>query len=105
MQHSPLAIFAHQVAVAVAREAARSGTERHEACCGAAFTRPLLLTDVGLVVWQAEVLRPELRRDLHGLASAERRVDHVLVHALGMHIDLDLTAARSHAFEHLLPEL
>ncbi len=105
VQDTPRTVFAQQVAVAVAEEAARTRAELHESRRLAARAGTLLLADVGLVVRHAEVLGPVLRRDLHRLARAQRGVDHPLVHPLGVHVDLDLSAAGRHAVEYRLPEL
>ena len=64
----------------------------------------LLVADVGLVVGHAHVLGPELRRHLDGHARGQREVDHALVDALGVQVDLDLAAAALHAIEHGAPE-
>src|SRR5262245_23662145 len=105
MENTPLTIFAQEIAVAVTEETAGTGAQFHETRGRAVLARPLLLADLGLVVGQAEVLGPELRRDFHRLLRAERGVDHPLVHALGVHIDLDGASARGDAVEHRLPEL
>ena len=43
----------------------------------------------GLVIRHAEVLRPVLRRDVDRHAGGQRAIDHRLVDALGVQIDLD----------------
>ena len=40
-----------------------------------------------------------------GRPVRDAEIDHGLVHALGVHVDLDLAAARGDALEHGLPEL
>ena len=46
-----------------------------------------------------------LRRDVDRHTGGDGQVDHRLVHALGVHVDLDLSAAAHDAFEDRLPEL
>src|SRR5450759_2945784 len=105
VQHAPLAVFAQQVAVAVAEEAAGSGAELHQAGSFAPGLGPFDLADIGLVVGHAEVLGPVLGRNLDGKSGGHRGVHHGLVHALGVHVDLDLAAAGGDALEDGLPEL
>ncbi len=102
---APPAALAEEIAVAVAGEATRTGAELHEAGRLASGLGALLLADVGLVVGQAEVLGPVPGRDRHGRAGGERRVDHVLIHALGVHVDLDGATTRGDTLEDGFPEL
>src|SRR5208337_2137691 len=103
VQYTPFAVFAQQVAVAVAQETARACAELHEARRCALRAGPLLRADVRLVVRHAEMLGPVFGRNLHRLAGTQRSIDHALVHALGVHVDLDLAAAGRYAVEHRLP--
>src|ERR1022692_1580912 len=98
------AVFAHQVGVAVAGKAAGAGAQRHEAAVAVAGLRHFLVADVGLVVRHSQVLGPELRRHFDGHARGQREVDHALVDALGVHVDLDLAAGALHAVEDGAPE-
>src|SRR5262249_12771426 len=104
MEDAPLTILAEQIAVPVAKEAARAGAQLHQPGGIAVGARPLLLADLGLVIRHAEMFGPELRRDLHGLLRSQRRVNHPLVHALGVHVDLDPAPARRDTVEDGLPE-
>jgi hypothetical protein len=58
MDDAIAAVFAQQIAVAVAEEAALAIAEREETLAGAALARNLLLANVGLMVRHAAVLRP-----------------------------------------------
>src|ERR1035438_6285146 len=66
---------------------------------------PLHLADIGLVIGHAQVLAPVLRRNLDGKSRGHCRIYHRLVHALGVHVDLDLAPAGGHALEDGLPKL
>src|SRR5579864_1298209 len=78
VQHTPLAIFAQQVAIAITQKAARTCAELHQACRFFPCTRPLLLANVGLMVRQAEMLGPVLGGNFHRLAAAQRCFNHAL---------------------------
>src|SRR4051812_11638148 len=85
VQDAPFAVIAKEVAIAVAEEATGTGAQVHEPLCLTSGARSLLLANVGLVIWHAEVFAPILRRNLYRLASAQGRVNHALIHALGVH--------------------
>ncbi len=105
VEHAPLAVFAQQVAIAVAEKTAGAGAELHQARTVASRFRAFDLANVGLVIRHAEVFRPILGRNLDGQTRGHGGIYHGLVHALGVHIDLDLATAGGHAVEHRLPEL
>ena len=93
--HGVTAIVAQQIGVAVAREAAGSFAERHQAAAGVALDRHLELADRRLVVRHAQVFGPVFRRDIDRQAGRERAVDHLLVDAFGMQVNLDRRPQRA----------
>ncbi len=106
VRHAVTAALLHQVAVPVAREAARARAQRHEAVAVChAGARSLRGTDVGLMVGQAEMLAPVLRRDVHRQAGGQRLLDHGPGDALRVQVDLERTTGVGHAGEDHLPEI
>ena len=61
--------------------------------------------DVGLLVAEALVLGRILRAQLHRHARSHGDRDHLLVHAFGVHINLDGAAAARDSLEQRLPEI
>src|ERR1017187_7460245 len=76
-----------EIAVAVAGEVTRARGDGEGS--GDAFARVLGGADVGLLVAEAEGLRPELGAGLDGHAGGAGYLDHLLVEPLGVHVDLD----------------
>ena len=100
------AVFAHQVRVAVAGKAAGAGAQRHEAAVAMAGLRHHLLLAQCRPGWYGipMLLGPELRRHLDRHARGQREVDHVLIDALGVQVDLQLASSALHTLEDSAPE-
>ena len=95
----------HEVGVAVAGEAARPLAERHQSATPVPLDGHLQVPDRGLVIGHPEMLGPVLRRHVDRHAGRERPIDHRVVEALGVEVDLDTCALPGHAVEHGLPEV
>src|SRR5262249_5583975 len=65
----------------------------------------LELTNIRLMVWHAQVLRPKLWRDGDWLAGPDCIFQHSLIQALRMQVDLDPAAARCYSLKAGLPKL
>src|SRR5262249_14460596 len=96
---APIPVLAQKVAVAVTEEAARSGTELHQAARRSTIFGLLLLADVGLVVRHSHVFAPIFGRDFDRHARTQRDVQHAFIHSLGVHVDLDFAPASRDALE------
>ena len=105
MPDGVLPVVAQQVGVAVAREAPRAFAQRHKPASVPAGHRHLKLANRGLVIGQAKMLRPVLRRHVDRHAGRQRAIDHRSIDALRVQIDLDAAAAARDAVEHGLPEV
>ena len=104
MQNTVAAVFAHQIAITIAEETARAGAERHQGRVASFTVRHLQLANGGLMVGHAHVLGPVLGRDLDGLPGRQRRIDHALIHSLGMQIDFHFPPAAHNPVENRFPE-
>src|SRR5258707_824303 len=71
---------------------------------GHAFTWIFGLTNVCLVIAQPQVFGPELSAGFHGHSGFVGHIDHDLIQALGMHVDLDDASCSGDRFEKRLPE-
>src|SRR5262249_33678159 len=58
----------------------------------------------GLMVGQAHVFGPKLRRDRYQQTGVQRDLNHLLIHALGVHIELDTPSALGEPLENRFPE-
>ncbi len=100
------AVFAHQVGIAVAREAAGAGAQRHQAGCrgGRPWASPGRGCRPGDTACPCAPPRTSARR-CTGMSGGQRQVDHALVDALGVQVDLHFAAGSLDAFEDRAPEL
>src|SRR5215813_11269039 len=104
MNHTPLAILAQQIAIAIAQKITGALTDLQQTIKLLArwcFYR----TDISLVIRQPQMFGPKLGREANRLAGAEGLVEHRLVQTFGVQIDFDFPAASSHAVKDRLPEI
>src|SRR5579872_2402357 len=95
IENAVFAILAQVVSVAISQEA----TIRLR------IVGPLEFADRRLMIGHTQVFGPELRRHTDWHSGPQRDIDVPLVGALGMHIDVDFSAALRDRFEQGLPEI
>src|SRR5262249_13990857 len=86
-------------------ETARARAELHQSGRLLSGGRNFRSANVGLMVRHAQMLGPELGRDGHGLTRRQGIVEHRLIQAFRMQIELYFSSARGHTFEHGLPKI
>src|SRR6185369_16114521 len=91
-----------KVAVSVARKVSRPVGDVESTCH--ILTWILGGANVGLLIANAKMLRPELRAGRQTHTGLMSEIDHLLVESFGVHIDLDRTTRATKRFEESLPE-
>jgi hypothetical protein len=98
------AVLLIEVGVAVARELARAAAHAVETRIHVAGRGYLQCADVGLVIAETLMFGGVFGADFDRHSGGDGHVDHDLVDALGVHVDLDGSAAGGDGFEERLPE-
>src|ERR1017187_8497889 len=94
-----------QIAVAIAKKAARAVRKAENGIDPVALARHFEFPDGRLVVTQPLMFRPIFRRNLDRHAGFHGDVDHLLIDALGVHVDLDRPARAADPLEQRPPEI
>ncbi len=99
------AVVAQQVGIAITGKAARPFRQGHQPAADLARLRHLVGADRRLVIGHAEMLAPVLGRQVERHAGGQGIVDHSLVDALGVQVDLDRPSRAGDTAEDRLPEI
>src|SRR5581483_2472225 len=104
-EHFSAATFLKEIAIAITRKQSRAATQTEQLCIIVVIgVRNLKRADICLFIAKALMLGGVFSSQRDGHTSRGRDVDHCLIHALGMHVDLDRPAGACDSFEERLPE-
>ncbi|MGD0942434.1 MAG: hypothetical protein ABR905_22300, partial [Terracidiphilus sp.] len=99
VDNAGLAALLEEIAVSVAREEPRTGTQAERSVVAAGVVGNLKSSDVGLIVSKALMLGGVLGSEGYRHTGGNGDVNHGLIDALGMHVDFDGAAAIRNGFE------